>query len=59
MKSIGTLLGSVNDGVVTISTCYPVPHVEKSDSEVAIGKEFNRVYIYIYIYTSDGQYIYM
>ena len=32
----------MHDGVVTISTCYPVPHVEKTGDDVKIGKDFNR-----------------
>lgn len=41
-RVIGTLFGvSLGEGVIEVTTCYPVPHVEKR-REVAIGKDFNR-----------------
>ena len=39
-RVIGTLLGSIDGGVVTIRNCYKVPHKEEVD-EVAINMEFN------------------
>jgi len=39
-RVIGTLLGSIDGGVVTLSNCYKVPHKEQVD-EVAINMEFN------------------
>lgn len=39
-RVIGTLLGRINDGVIEVTNCFPVPHSEKK--EVAVGKEFNR-----------------
>lgn len=39
-RVIGTLLGEVKDGVCQVTSCYPVPHLEK-DGEVAVGKDFN------------------
>jgi translation initiation factor 3 subunit F len=41
-RVIGTLLGYENDGVVEITQCFPVPHKEMKDGEVAVGKDFNR-----------------
>lgn len=39
-RVIGALLGRVVGGVVHVTNCYPVPHVEQGD-EVAVGKEFS------------------
>ena len=39
-RVIGTLLGSVDGGVVTLTSGYKVPHKEVED-EVAINMEFN------------------
>jgi len=39
-RVIGTLLGSIDGGVVTLSNCYKVPHKEDED-EVAINMDFN------------------
>lgn len=39
-RVIGTLLGRINNGVVEVTNCFPVPHSEKK--EVAVGKEFQR-----------------
>ena len=36
----GTLLGSVVDGVVNVTSCYPIPYAKK-DGELALGKAFN------------------
>jgi translation initiation factor 3 subunit F len=41
-RVIGTLLGSIHEGVVNITSCFPVPHAEKSGGEIAIGKDFNK-----------------
>lgn len=41
-RVIGTLLGSVHGGVVEVRNCFPVPHVEKTEEVVAVGKDFNR-----------------
>lgn len=30
----GTLLGNVQNGVIEITNCFPVPHVEKADEDV-------------------------
>jgi translation initiation factor 3 subunit F len=40
-RVIGTLMGTVVDGVVRVEYCFPVPHLEK-DGEVAVGKDFNK-----------------
>ena len=39
-RVIGTLLGSIDGGVVTLTSGYKVPHKEVED-EVAINMEFN------------------
>jgi len=39
-RVIGTLLGSIDGGVVTLTNCYKVPHKEQEE-EVAINMEFN------------------
>jgi len=39
-RVIGTLLGSIDGGVVTVTNCYKVPHKEQEE-EVAINMEFN------------------
>jgi hypothetical protein len=39
-RVIGTLLGSIDAGVVTLTNCYKVPHKEQEE-EVAINMEFN------------------
>ena len=42
-RVIGTLLGIENDsGVIEVTSCFPVPHKEIGDGEVAVGKDFNR-----------------
>lgn len=38
-RVIGTLLGSVENGVVTIKNCFAVPHIETHE-EVAFDKEY-------------------
>ena len=40
-RVIGSLLGTVNAGVVEITNCFAVPHMDKDD-EVAVGKDFNK-----------------
>ena len=43
-RVIGTLLGSIDGGVVTVTNCYKVPHKEQvrgGVEEVAINMEFN------------------
>lgn len=40
-RVIGTLLGTVVNGVVEITNSFPVPHLEKGD-EVAIGKDYHK-----------------
>ena len=40
-RVIGTLLGTINNGVVQVVNSFPVPHLEK-DGEVAVGKDFNK-----------------
>jgi len=40
-RVIGTLMGTVVEGVVSVEYCFPVPHLEK-DGEVAVGKDFNK-----------------
>lgn len=40
-RVIGTLLGTVVNGVVEITNSFPVPHLEKDD-DVAIGKDFHK-----------------
>jgi translation initiation factor 3 subunit F len=40
-RVIGTLLGSVTNGIAEVTTCFPVPHSE-NDDEVAVGKDFHR-----------------
>ena len=39
-RVIGTLCGSIDGGVVTVGSCYKVPHKE-DDNEVAINMQFN------------------
>lgn len=39
---IGTLLGRRDGDKVEVTNCFPVPHAERGDEEVAIGKDFNR-----------------
>jgi len=41
-RVIGTLLGTVHNGVVDVRNCFPVPHVEKSDETVAVRYQYNR-----------------
>lgn len=41
MRRLGSLLGSIEEGVVEIRSSFAVPHLEK-DEEVAVGKDFNR-----------------
>ena len=36
-RVIGTLLGSITDGVVDIKNCYAVPHNETIDQARALG----------------------
>jgi len=39
-RVIGTLLGSRTGSTVVVKNCFPVPHVEKGEEEVAVGKDF-------------------
>lgn len=39
-RVIGALLGSRNGRSIVVKNCYPVPHVEKGEEEVAVGKDF-------------------
>lgn len=41
-RVIGTLLGRRDGDKVEVTNCFPVPHAERGDEEVAIGKDFNR-----------------
>lgn len=41
-RVIGTLLGRRDGEKVEVTNCFPVPHAERGDEEVAIGKDFNR-----------------
>lgn len=41
-RVIGTLLGRRDGDKVEVTNCFAVPHVERGDEEVAIGKDFNR-----------------
>jgi len=45
-RVIGTLLGSIGDGVVDIKTCYAVPH---SESNEQVGFCFATLWFYIHI----------
>eukprot|EP00516_Mucochytrium_quahogii_P006853 CAMPEP_0203764318 /NCGR_PEP_ID=MMETSP0098-20131031/17604_1 /ASSEMBLY_ACC=CAM_ASM_000208 /TAXON_ID=96639 /ORGANISM=" , Strain NY0313808BC1" /LENGTH=289 /DNA_ID=CAMNT_0050660125 /DNA_START=80 /DNA_END=949 /DNA_ORIENTATION=+ len=39
-RVIGTLLGTRTATAIVIKNCFPVPHVEKGEEEVAVGKDF-------------------
>lgn len=39
-RVIGTLLGSRSGSNIVVKNCFPVPHVEKGEEEVAVGKDF-------------------
>lgn len=39
-RVIGTLLGTRTSSTFFVKNCFPVPHVETGDEEVAVGKDF-------------------
>lgn len=39
-RVIGTLLGTRVGNTIVVKNSFPVPHVEKGDEEVAVGKDF-------------------
>eukprot|EP00515_Schizochytrium_aggregatum_P014736 CAMPEP_0202081078 /NCGR_PEP_ID=MMETSP0964-20121228/12171_1 /ASSEMBLY_ACC=CAM_ASM_000500 /TAXON_ID=4773 /ORGANISM="Schizochytrium aggregatum, Strain ATCC28209" /LENGTH=317 /DNA_ID=CAMNT_0048648595 /DNA_START=11 /DNA_END=964 /DNA_ORIENTATION=- len=39
-RVIGTLLGTRTSSTIVVKNCFPVPHVEKGEEEVAVGKDF-------------------
>jgi translation initiation factor 3 subunit F len=39
-RVIGALLGSIDEGVVTVKNCFPVPH--KDEKEIAVDMDFYR-----------------
>jgi translation initiation factor 3 subunit F len=46
-RVIGTLLGSIVEGVVEIRNCFPVPHTE--GDQVAVNKEFHRTLLNLHL----------
>jgi len=48
-RVIGTLLGRRDGDKVVVTNCFPVPHAERGDEEVAIGKDFNRQMLALHI----------
>jgi len=38
---VGTLLGSEEGGVVSISSCFPVPHTEVQGGQIALNSDFH------------------
>lgn len=46
-RVIGTLLGSVKGGVIEITNCYPVPHIENED-KVAVDTPFHDSMLYLH-----------
>jgi len=48
-RVIGTLLGRRDGDKVEVTNCFPVPHAERGDEEVAIGKDFNRQMLALHI----------
>jgi len=52
-RVIGVLLGSIDEGVVTVKNCFPVPH--KDEKEIAVDMDFyrNMLRLHNQVYTND------
>jgi len=52
-RVIGALLGVIEDGVVTVLNCFPVPH--KDEKEIAVDMDFyrNMLRLHNQVYTGD------
>mmetsp|Transcript_20698 Transcript_20698/g.25096 ORF Transcript_20698/g.25096 Transcript_20698/m.25096 type:complete len:287 (+) Transcript_20698:356-1216(+) len=54
-RVIGALLGTRVGKKVDITNCFPVPHVEKGEEEVAVGKEHMRQMLNLHLRVNDGE----
>eukprot|EP01130_Rhizamoeba_saxonica_P001265 TRINITY_DN11147_c0_g1_i1.p1 TRINITY_DN11147_c0_g1~~TRINITY_DN11147_c0_g1_i1.p1 ORF type:complete len:295 (-),score=48.43 TRINITY_DN11147_c0_g1_i1:12-854(-) len=52
-RVIGTLTGTIQDGVVTVKNCFPVPHVEANELMVYMEYHKNRLRLHKQVYPDE------